>query len=233
VKKAKDNEAVRPAGTGFFYLEESLLINDAISYLAVKVHSYKKKYGKKAVLFTGCGASNGTTKIAVNLAMALSQSGHKTLLIDADVRKGSVLDNGLCDFLQRGSDFDKVVRPSNLPGLDFVPSGSCEKNSALLLCSGLMADFMGIAASKYDYVIIDCPSVTVSSDAAAMFMNADGIVLVCSLNETTKRQLQSAKNAVEPYSDKYYGLVVNSLEEKKYKRLFPQCGYYRGREHTK
>jgi len=65
-----------------------------------------------------------------------------------------------------------------------------------------------------------------------MFMNTDGIVLVCSLNETTKKQIERARNAVDPYADKYYGMVVNSMMEKQYRKLFIRRSYYRRRGKT-
>jgi len=205
--------------TGDFYTEGNPLIIDAISELAVKVHAYKEKHDKKAVLFTGCGGAVGATMIAVNLAIAFSRSGSKILLIDADLRKGSALDNGLCDFFRGKTEIGSVIRQSNLLNLDFAPSGARIESPALLLCSERMAEFVSRAYGSYEYIIINSPPVTVFPDAAAMFAGADGIALVCSLDETTKKQIERANKAVAPYADKYYGMVVNSMKEKQYRKL--------------
>jgi len=210
----------KPAGSGAseFYIEGNTLIDNAVSSLAVEINAYKKKYGKKTVLLTGCGAANGTTMIAINLAITLSDLG-KTLLVDANLRRGSAMKFGLCDFFQKNTDIEKIIRPSNISGLDFAPSGAPVNNPAMYLCSEKMEEFISLANSKYENVIIDCPPVIASPDAAAMFMVVDGIVLVCSLNKTTKKQIKRAKDAVAPYADKYYGMVVNSMGEEQYKKL--------------
>jgi len=206
--------------TGDFYTEGNSLLLDAVSELAVKVNTYKKKHDKKSVLFTGCGGAVGTTMIAVNLAVAFSRSGSRTLLIDADLRKGSALDNGLRDFFRGKTELGGVIRQSNLLNLDFAPSGARIESPALMLCSDRMSEFLKQANNKYEYIIVNSPPVTVFPDAAALFTDVDGIVLVCSLNETTKKQIERAREAVSPYADKYYGMVVNSMIEKQYRKLY-------------
>jgi len=210
----------KPSGvaTAKFYHEDSRLVSDAVTELAVKVVSFKKKFGRKIVLLTGCNASCGTTRTAINLAIALSSSGNKTLLIDTDIRKGSTLYNGLSDYFHKIIGVDDVIRETNIPNMDFAPSGLRSDRSALLLSSDNMTNFMHFARKKYDYVIIDCPSIDVSTDASAMFSNTDGIILICSLDKTTKRQIINARNTIEPYADRYYGMVVHSMEERRYKR---------------
>jgi len=218
-----------PAGLGAegFYFESNSLMYDAVSNLAVNIKSFNKKFTKKAVLFSGCGFATGATKIAVNVAIVMSRSDNKTLLIDADLRKGSMLENGLSDYFKSEININEIIRPTNLPDMDFAPSGLRIESPAMFLCSDKMAKFIELAKSRYDCVIINSPPVTSSQDAAALFMNADGIVLVCSLNETTKRQIERARNVVDPYLEKYYGMVVNSMPEKQYKKLFIRRDYRR------
>jgi len=214
-----------------FYIEKNMLINEAVSHLAVKVHAYKSRHGKKSIILTGCSTANGTTMIAINLSVALARSGCKTLFIDADMRtrlkhKSRMADWGLCDVIRGLYKSEDTIKPTGVGNLYFMPSGNYTEDPALLLCSGQASDVISKISAEYDFVIIDCPAVTVVPEASALFLNVDGIILVCALNKTTKKQLQSAKNLIEPYADKYYGLAVNSVDERQYKRLFPNHGYY-------
>jgi len=211
----------RPAlGNDIFYPEKNVLVRDAVSRLAVKIHDYHTIHGKKVVLVAGCGPEDGATKVAVNLAAALSGAGKKTLYVDADLRKGSKHDDGLCDYFRGDTDIDKIIRPSNLPDLDHAPSGKRIEVPALFLQSDKTSEFILRAKEKYDYIILDCPPVVCYPDTPALFALADGIVLVCSLNNTTKKQLNSAKTAVEPFADKYYGIVVNSVSVRQYRKHY-------------
>jgi len=207
-------------GPDVFFPEKSSMIRDAVSRLAVKIYDYHNHHGKKVVLFTGCGRKNGSTMVAVSLAAVLSETGKKTLYVDADTRKGSATDSGLSTYLRGRADIDSVIRPTNTPDLDYTPCGERLETPALFLRSGKMAEFISRAKDRYDYVILNCPPVVCYPDASAAFALADGIVLVCSLNLTTKKQLQSARIAVEPYADKYYGVVVNSMSLGQYRKFY-------------
>lgn len=214
-----------------FYIEKNMLINEAVSHLAVKVNAYKRKYGKKTIVLTGCGTANGTTMIAINLSVALAHSGWKTLLIDADMRtlpihKSKMANRGLCDAIVGLYKSEDVTKLTDVTDLYFMPSGNYMEDPALLLCSEQACNFIDKLSNEYDFVIIDCPAVTAVPEASALFMIVDGIILVCALNITTKKQLQSAKDLIKPYADKYYGVAVNSVDERQYKRLFPNHGYY-------
>jgi len=215
-----------------FYSEENYIARTAISTLAVRIHEYKRKFDKKSIILTGCSASNGTTTIAINLAVYLAQAGFSTLLIDADMRtavrhESRVGDKGLSDILsgQHGE-----VRHTNIDNLYFMPSGTPIKDPALLMSKERSTDFLGWTSTKFDFVIVDCPAVTVVPETLSMFAYVDGILLICSLEKTTKKQLQAAKRMLEPYADKYYGLVTNSVDERQYRQLFPNRNYYAKKE---
>jgi len=215
-----------------FYSEENPATRRVISTLAVQIHEYKKKYDKTSILLTGCSASNGTTMIAINLAVYLAQAGMTTLFVDADMRtavrhENRIVDRGLSDVLsgQYGE-----IRRTNIDNMYFMPSGKPLKDPALFMCKESSTEFFSRTSEKFDFVIIDCPAVTVVPEALTMLSSVDGVLLICSLEKTTKKQLQAAKSIIEPYAEKYYGLIVNSVDVQQYRRLFPNSDYYEKKE---
>jgi len=209
------------------YGENDKLMNEAIANLAVKVHAYKSEYGKKSIVITSCGTESGTTTIATRLAVALSRFGYETLLVDADLRtltkdKDRRANQGLCDIISYGYEFDKLIKLTTADNLSFMPSGNYTGDPTLLFCSDKMSAFIDKVSETYEFVIIDCPAVTVAPDAMALFPLVDGIILVCALDKTRKEQLKTSKTIIEPYADKYYGLVVNSVDEQQYKRMIKE-----------
>jgi len=214
-----------------FYQEKNRFIYEAVSQLAVKVHTYKSKYGKKSIVLTGCGVACGTTMVAINLAVALAQSGHATLLVDADLRtqdkrRSRGTDGGLSDILCGARPKSEVTYPTNIDNLYFISNGWYEGDPALLMCSKAVPEFIAEVSDCYDYIIIDAPAVTVVPESAALFLVVDGIILVCALDKNKKAQLKNAKSIIAPYADKYYGLAVNTVSMRQYHSLFPDYGYY-------
>lgn len=216
-----------------FYRSYSQLMNDAVDRLLIAVHSYKKNFDKKIILLTGCSALSGTTTIAINLAIALSSAGWKTLLVDADLKKGSAykrlgkkVQTGLSNYLEGRSSIDTVIYPTNCQGLSYVPCGVSDANPIRLLCSEKMADFIETKKAEYEFIIFDSPSITVAPDATVLFPSVDGIALVASMNVTTKKQLASSKHEVATCPDKYYGLIINCVDKIQYGKLIPQHDYF-------
>ena len=214
------------------YQSGSALMNDAIDRIVIKFYSYKERHLKNTILLTGCSPSNGTTTIAINLAIALAGAGWNTLLVDADIRKGmeykrlSGAAAGLADYLEGYSDIGGLIYPTNQTKLHYVMCGSPLSSAVRLLCSERMQSFVREARETYDFVVFDCPSLTVVPDATVLFPSVDCIALVLSLGGTTKKELAHAKREVEKYPDKYAGLIVNRVDKKQYIRIFPQFDYF-------
>lgn len=230
-----------------FYQSDNQVMNDAIDRIIIELHARKKKDGSKSILFSGCGSKSGNTTLAINLAIALSMSGWKTLLVDCDLRKGTKFKRlteytflGLSDYLSQKVESQDIISKTNYAMLDYIPSGSINNSPVRLFCSRRMEEFIAEVKEEYDYILFDFPSVNIVSDAAILFPHSDGIVLTAALNQTTKRQLKDAKRKIEEHEQKYYGLIVNQVEMTEYKKYIKDFDYFkeknlrkRFREHIK
>lgn len=218
------------AATGIeFYRNHNRQLNDAIDRLVIKTHYYQEKYNHCTVLITGCGAGNGTSMVAINLAIALSLAGRRTLLVDADLRKtrrfkrlGKEVQNGISAYLEGTAPLNEVLYDTNFERLKYAPCGTANASPVRLLCSGRVDEFIAACREQFDFVIFDSPAVTVVPDATILFPAVDGVALIASLNKTSKKQLADAKRAVEKYSDKYYGIIINNVDQQQYGTYFPQ-----------
>lgn len=215
-----------------FYCSDSQAMNDAIDRIMIELHVKKKKSGWKSILMSGCGKKSGTTTLTINLAIALSMSGFKTLLVDCDLRKGSKskrqnnMEIGLSDYLSCKIEKEKVICKTNQNLLFYISSGSITNSPVRLLCSLRMEEFVEEVSNEYDYVIYDFPSLNIVSDASILFPFIDGIILVAALKQTTKRQLKDAKRKVEEYQSKYYGLIVNQVGITEYEKYIKDYDYF-------
>jgi len=215
------------------YREESPLINDAIDRIVVQVLKRKSVNDGKMIILTGCSPASGTTAISINLAIALSLAGRKTLLIDCDLRKsskykrlGDVSCFGLSDFLAGKVYKDDIIHKTNHKLLDYITCGETQQSPVRLLCSADMVELAGFVKKRYEYIIADTPSITVSPDADILFPVADGIALVAGLGRTTKKQTWDARRAIQGYPDKYYGLIINRVDLKQYGKYVTNYNYF-------
>lgn len=220
------------------YANNSQVMNDAIDRIVVEIHNKKKvDDGAKKILFTGCGPQCGSTSTCIGLGIAFSAAKWRTLIIDCDLRKQRVYkklnentDCGLSDFLLGDKadteDFEEIIYNTNFENLSYIPCGNFAASPARLFCSGMMKKLLEYAERNFDYVIFDFPSVSVAPDAQILFGDVDGIVLVSALEGVTKRQIKKAKQKVKPFADKYYGMIINKIDLKLYKKYIKKYDYY-------
>jgi capsular exopolysaccharide synthesis family protein len=147
----------------------------AEAFRALRTHVMARhvEEGKRSLAICGPSAGVGTTFVAVNLAVALSQIGVKTLLVDGDLRTPSIGEFirpakplvGLQQCLSDdGSDYASYIQPDILPELSILFAGGSPPNAQELLASDRFAELMSYCLRDYDMVIVDTPAANVCSD---------------------------------------------------------------------
>lgn len=219
-----------------FYRSDDQLMNDAIDRVVVEIYRKKRETGDKTFLLTGCSSGCGTTTNAINLAIALAIAGWKTVLVDCDLRKGSRFKRlstetkeGLSDYLSDGRDAEAkdILYPTSYNKLDYIPCGKVAESPIRLLCTEKMEKLLDDLEGKYDYIILDLPSINAVSDANILIPRVDDVVLVLGMNTTTKKQLKLAKDKMAEYEGKYMGLLVNKVEMNEYRKAIKDYDYFK------
>lgn len=219
-----------------FYRNKNQVMNDAFDRVIVEVQMKKNKFGYKTFLITGCNTKVGTTTNAINLAVSMAASGWKTILIDGDLRKCSqykrlndVDDIGLSEYLMDKKRLDEVVYETNINLLNYIPCGRVDESPVRLFCASEMEDLVKQLKKEYDYIIFDMPSINVTPDANILSTLVDAVILVASLRETSKQQLQDAKKKLENYDAKLIGAIINKVEMSEFKRHIKDFDYFKNK----
>jgi capsular exopolysaccharide synthesis family protein len=219
------------------YENKSQTVSAAIDKIAVDLIN-KSNNQSQVLLFTGCSPLAGTTTTCIGVSIAVAAGKRRTILVDCDVRKSARykklndnVNSGLADFLSApgavtDQGIESITYSSNIENLSYIPCGECDVNPTRILCSVKMKELIETLRSKYDYVILDCPSINIVPDAKVMFGAADGIITVAALGETRKGQIKNAKRMLKDYQDRYYGMIVNKIEGDLYKKNVKDYDYY-------
>lgn len=216
-----------------FYRDGNPIMHDAVDQIIVKVYQKKEK-GDRSFLLTSCGQGNGTTSIAINLAIGLAASGWKVLLIDCDIRKKMTYKRlnvdakiGLADYLSdQHTKLQNIIFPTTYDNLFYIPGGREADNPIRLFCSDRMDIFMKQVAEDYQYIIYDTPSINTVPELEILLPKVDNIMLIASIGITAKKQLRNAENQLERYSEKYMGLIVNRVNKREYREFHQDYDYY-------
>jgi capsular exopolysaccharide synthesis family protein len=174
------------------------------------------------IVISSAEPGDGKTTILANLAVAYAQSGKRTLIIDADLRRPGLTTmlalreaDGLSTVI-RGRD-DVVgtamahVRASGVEGLDVLPSGPRPTNPAELLASGRFSELLAWAESVYDHILIDSPPALATSDAAVIGRLVDGVILVVQPEKNRRRLVLRAVESFLTLKINLLGVVINRV----------------------
>ena len=171
----------------------------------------------RSILVTGVGSGQGTTTVAVNLALAIAQQGRRVLIIDAHVRSPDVLDflgleanTGLTDILIGSPLDDSVQHWPDVPELFVMHAGTLPPRTGDLLGTPRMARLLRGLEERYDDVIIDSPPVSRVVDTRMIAPLVGSVVLVARAGRARRDDLLRSITALEG-ADNLSGIVVTDV----------------------
>lgn len=174
----------------------------------------------KTILITSTGPSEGKTTTVCNLAVTFAQSGSKTLIVDADLRKPKVhkvfnIENkkGLTNILVQKDDFEKMINETMVENLYVLTCGAIPPNPSELLASNAMKNFIQQLKERYDIILLDAPPVGTVTDAAILSTIADGTILVAASGTVEIEGLKRSKELLVNVNANIIGVVLNKLDK--------------------
>ena len=184
-------------------------------------------------------AGDGKSLVSSNLALAFASAGSRTLLIDGDVRCGTLHNTfempvtpGLVDYLQGHAAVDSIVRSTASENLFLIPRGTRRNRAPELLVSELMSGLVHAMRMQFDVVIIDSPPLVAGMDAYALGAAA-GSMLIVLRTAVTDRKLAAAKlEVLDRLPIRILGTVINAVPDGGAYRYYGADYSYKD-EHTK
>jgi polysaccharide biosynthesis transport protein len=181
--------------------------------------------GPLLATITSPGVGDGKSFLASNLALSFADFGHRTLIIDGDIRRGqlhrllgSSRVPGLTDFLSGDATLEEVVQPTAYTGLDLVACGTRLQAGPELLGSSAMSSLIRDLRSRYDVILIDSSPLGAGVDPFIL-STLTGNTLLVLRNGRTDREFALAKlELLDRLPVRLLGAVLNDV---------PASGAYR------
>jgi polysaccharide biosynthesis transport protein len=168
------------------------------------------------VLVTSAIEGEGKTWTAIHTALAFAQTGGRTLLIDADLRRaqchevlGVVKSVGLSEVLVGQLEPEEAIVYDGK--LFVLPAGSPVPNPAELLTSARMLQVLQALSASYEHILLDSAPLMYASDTVGVATMVDGIVLVVGA-ETPKQSVRRASERLAFAGANVLGVVLNRVD---------------------
>lgn len=173
----------------------------------------------RVITVTSSLPNEGKSTVSYNLAESFALMGKRVLLIDADMRKGSlkkyfILNHsvaGLSELLSKQT--DKVINKTANDHLDVILAGKMPPNTSELLSGRLFKNVIERLKPEYDYIIIDTAPMGVAMDGAIAGQLSDGVVLVVRNDFVKKKEVLRSKQQLERNGSRILGVVLNRVKK--------------------
>lgn len=179
----------------------------------------------------------GKTTVAANLAELVAQTGHATLLIDADLRNPTLTRHlapaasaGIVEALRGGGGVAEAIHRDAETGLHFLPAVVPNRiaNTAELLASDRMAEILTKARDAYEYIFVDFAPLMAVVDAKAAAHLIDGFIYILEWDKTSRQAVQEALADAGMVHERMLGVLLNNANASALKRM----EYYKGRYYS-
>jgi protein-tyrosine kinase len=171
----------------------------------------------KILTVLGARKGAGCSRIAANLAIAFSQLGERTLLIDTNLRRprqhelfGVTNSEGLCDLLGGRSSLAQAINPvPAFPHLSVLCAGVSVPNPQELLSRVGFSYLMQTLPASFDVVILDAPPVLEFADAQLIAAQVGNCLLVTRQNESRMADVDNVREQLQICGATLLGAVIN------------------------
>jgi len=192
----------------------------------------------KTILITSPLPGEGKTTLALNLALAFARRG-RTLLIDADLRKGRIEElahlnghPGLTDVLSgQCTTKDAIVADHEAEDLFLLTAGTSPPNPLEVISSKRFGEELARLRSNFDYVIIDGTPLLPVSDSIVLARVVDVTVMAIKSDDTSREVALDALKRLQTIRIKPVGVIMQQVDMRKlrgYGRRYAASysGYY-------
>jgi len=195
--------------------------------MAAALHELQLEKQVKTAMITSAIPKEGKTLTVYNLALTLSESyGRRVLMMDADLRRPALhlmpaIANGwgLSDALRDPRQELPIIAVT--PRLSVMTGGHAEGMPLVRLSSPRMGEVIDECAAQFDWVLIDTPPIGILPDASVLARLVDGVIFVIRAGETPSAVVERAIGEIG--SDSIIGVVLNSVQEQRIR----EAGYHR------
>lgn len=173
----------------------------------------------EALVVTSPAPEREKSLAAANLAVVMAQGEHRTILVDADLRRpvlheifGVSNERGLTKmFVDPQARAEPPLVEVGVENLWLLPSGPLPPNPADLLGSRRMEEIIALLRSRADILVFDAPPVLAVTDAAVLGMKVDGVLLVVVAGRTRREQARQARELLERARVRVVGAVLTDV----------------------
>jgi capsular exopolysaccharide synthesis family protein len=187
-------------------------------YVRFRTHVFSllRETSLKTLAITSTEPYTNSGEVISNLAYSMALTGKKLLIVDADFGNpligeffGLDNENGLSQVLSKGAGLIKSIQNTEFSSVKVLVSGPTHLNASELLGSEKMMNVLVKVKERFDFVLINVPTVLQTADSLVLLPLLDAVILVGESGITSEQSLEKSLEQIEIVGGNLIGIVVN------------------------
>ncbi len=216
-KQAKKSrmELLQPKDSRYLFAEACRTLRSSILFME------KDGVQPTSFIVTSAVPSEGKSTISSNLSITLALTSSKTILVDADLRRGVLYKEfnlkksiGLSEVISNDLPLDDSIQKTGFENLDFISTGEFPERPGELLLSDRMGRICQELRERYDYVVFDSAPVLATEDTSSFATRVDGVLFTVRSGYTQARQVRSSLERLQQRGVNVFGFILNFVDTK-------------------
>jgi len=195
--------------------------------LALNLCYLRERQPVQAVVMTSAVPGEGKSSITLNLAVALADLGHTTIVMETDLRKpdlhtmlGLFEAPGLSEWM--GGDMAEPPLVETAHKFHFLPCGKDIEEPMSLLASPQFSSLLNRLCERANFVLLDSPPILAFADGLTLATLAGAAILVVRSGTVTRREAQQAVGRLRDVGANVLGVALNDVTPEHYHRYYRQ-----------
>lgn len=194
------------------------------SFRAVRTNfQFFSEGGKRQVLLiTSATSGEGKTFCSINLASVFALNGHRTVILEFDLRRPKIHQEfnasniiGISSFLIDKANIEDIILPTHIENLDLISAGPAAPNPAELIDSERTGELIDKLKEMYDYIIIDSAPAGILAESQLLMKYSDLNIFVVRMDKTIREAFRNAVDLFESNKICNVSVLINDLDVKR------------------
>lgn len=216
------------------------VIAEQFRQLRAAIGLYGKNPEKKTLLVTSGISGEGKSFISSNIALSLSLSGKKVVLVDLDLRNRAntslfEIDNekGVSDFITEDAELEEIIHTvPDSNSLFVIGAGTKTYNPTELLLHNRLGELFTFLQDSFDFIIVDSSPIAAVPDAYVLSEYCDVTLLVIRHRYTPKATIELLDQNHKIQALKNTVIVFNGVKSRGFAMDLYGYGYGYGYENV-
>ncbi|MBK8211742.1 MAG: polysaccharide biosynthesis tyrosine autokinase, partial [Rhodospirillales bacterium] len=198
---------------------------DAIRSIYNKLAMASFGHLPRSIALTSAEANEGKSTTALSLVRMLANTGHRVLLIDADLHRSHVADTlqlalrpGLTELLSGAAALEQVIQRDPRTSADVIVAGQRQLNASDLLATPTFPELLRQLENRYETIVIDTPPLMALTDALFLANAAAATVMVVRWGATRREVVKYAAMQLATATKRFEGIVLTQVHLKSHAR---------------